>query len=192
MIDEEKGFWDRLGFDEGGLPAHLPMGVDEFGRGPVEPEPAHHYVCWCADVECALTIKLQHAWAAGRRQGHVDAEATMTVMSNDPDWRGQAPSMGFMATFDQELVERPGRARRQLRNMLMPERPLCPVDACTGDGRYAPPGRGHTCKIEEYLAAVSDIEEAAERDRATREHMTRWRNRIDSHPDEDDVIEGPQ
>lgn len=60
-------FWDRLGRDEGGLPAHLPMGVTREGRGPTEPDPAHHYECWCGDVECPLAIALQHAWLAGRR-----------------------------------------------------------------------------------------------------------------------------
>ena len=61
-------FWDRLGV-YGDLAAHLPMGVDEQGRGPVEPDPAHHYECWCPDPECPLTMALQHAWSAGKRIG---------------------------------------------------------------------------------------------------------------------------
>lgn len=34
------------------------------------------------------------------------ASRVMSDMANDPDWKGQAPSMGFMATFDQELGNR--------------------------------------------------------------------------------------
>lgn len=63
----EPGFWDRLGDDGGGLPAHLPMGVNERGQGPEDDSDAHHYQCWCGDVECPLTLALGHAWAAGRR-----------------------------------------------------------------------------------------------------------------------------
>jgi hypothetical protein len=59
-------FWDRLGM-HGDLAEHLPIGVNEQGQGPVEPEPAHHYECWCSDPECPLTMALQHAWFAGRR-----------------------------------------------------------------------------------------------------------------------------
>ncbi len=59
-------FWDRLGV-HGDLAAHLPIGVNERGQGPTDPEPAHHYECWCGDVECSLTMALQHAWSAGRR-----------------------------------------------------------------------------------------------------------------------------
>jgi hypothetical protein len=106
-------FWERLG-DQGGLPTHLPIGVNEYGQGPTDPEPAHHYTCWCGDLECPLALALQHAWLAGRRKGHQDANAALVWLSNDPDWEGQAPSMGFMASVDQELTERPGYARRQL------------------------------------------------------------------------------
>lgn len=34
------------------------------------------------------------------------------------------------------------------------ERPACPVEGCPGDGRYAPPGRGHTCTSEVWMGAV--------------------------------------
>lgn len=108
------GFWDGLGLDEALMPKHFPIGVTREGQGPTEPDPPHHYQCWCGDVECVLALALQHAWMAGRRIGHEDAEAAVTWMSNDPDWRGQAPSMGFAATLSQELTERPGYARRQL------------------------------------------------------------------------------
>ena len=60
-----KGFWD-FEMDEGGLPVHLPMGVDSEGRGPMEPEQPHHYECWCIDRKCPLTLALQKAWDAGR------------------------------------------------------------------------------------------------------------------------------
>lgn len=59
-------FWDRLGI-HGDLPAHLPIDVNEHGEGPCSPEPAHHYQCWCGDIDCPLTLALQHAWLAGRR-----------------------------------------------------------------------------------------------------------------------------
>jgi hypothetical protein len=63
--EKDAGFWERLGV-HGDLPAHLPMGVNKQGQGPVEPDPAHHYVCWCSDIDCPLTMALQHAWLAGR------------------------------------------------------------------------------------------------------------------------------
>ena len=64
----EVPFWERLGM-KGGVPAHLPLEVNEVGRGPVPGVVAHHYECWCGDVECPLTLALQHAWSAGRRVG---------------------------------------------------------------------------------------------------------------------------
>lgn len=60
--------WERQGLDDGGLPAHLPMGVTEEGQGPEDDSVAHHYVCWCANPTCALTAALQLAWEAGLRQ----------------------------------------------------------------------------------------------------------------------------
>ena len=63
----DPGFWDRLGYDDAGMPKHLPMGVNERGQGPENDSAAHAYVCWCGDVECPLTLALGHAWAAGRR-----------------------------------------------------------------------------------------------------------------------------
>lgn len=62
----DRGFWDQLGVDEGELPVHLPMGVTEDGQGPAGDEEAHHWVCWCGDVECPLTLALSHAWRSGR------------------------------------------------------------------------------------------------------------------------------
>lgn len=59
-------FWDGLGVDEGGMPRHLPMGVTREGRGPERDEAAHHYTCWCGNVECPLALALGHAWRAGR------------------------------------------------------------------------------------------------------------------------------
>lgn len=59
--------WEGMGLDEGGLPAHLPMGVNELGQGPEDDSVAHHYECWCFDPECPLTTALQLAWSAGKR-----------------------------------------------------------------------------------------------------------------------------
>lgn len=55
--------------DEVGLPIHLPMGVNERGQGPESDREADHYVCWCNDEECRLTVALHLAWSAGFRQG---------------------------------------------------------------------------------------------------------------------------
>lgn len=63
----DPGFWDRLGYGDGMMPAHLPMGVLRGGEGPVGDDIAHHYVCWCGDTECPLTLALGHAWKSGRR-----------------------------------------------------------------------------------------------------------------------------
>lgn len=62
----DPGFWEKLGTEETGLPTHLPMGVTQTGQGPEDDRRAHHYVCWCGDVECPLTIALVHAWSSGR------------------------------------------------------------------------------------------------------------------------------
>lgn len=63
----DPGFWDRLGYDEGMMPAHLPMGVNGRGQGPENDADAYAYVCWCGDPECPLTLALGHAWRSGRR-----------------------------------------------------------------------------------------------------------------------------
>ena len=63
----DPGFWDRLGYDDGMMPAHLPMGVNERGQGPEDDADAYCYVCWCGDPECPLTLALGHAWKSGRR-----------------------------------------------------------------------------------------------------------------------------
>lgn len=112
LFDDDYPFsWENLGVD-GDLPRHFPISQDEHGRGPTNPEPAHHWTCWCGDPECPLSLALQWSWSAGRRKGHEDANAAMEAMSNSDDWESQAPSMGFRATFDQELTERPGYLRR--------------------------------------------------------------------------------
>lgn len=59
--------WGRLGVDEGGLPAHLPMAVDKDGNGPEDEDKAHHYECWCPDPACPLTRALLDARLAGLR-----------------------------------------------------------------------------------------------------------------------------
>lgn len=61
------GFWDRLGMGEGGLPTHLPMGVDKFGDGPENDDEAEYWRCWCADPECPLTQALSKAVLTGLR-----------------------------------------------------------------------------------------------------------------------------
>jgi hypothetical protein len=63
----DPGFWDRLGTDDGGMPVHLPIGVNERGQGPEDDSAAYTFTCWCGDTECPLSLALGHAWAAGRR-----------------------------------------------------------------------------------------------------------------------------
>lgn len=113
MAEQQPFVWDRLGVDDGGLPTHLPMGVNKDGQGPEDDAEAHHYECWCIDPDCPLTAALRQAWEAGRRVGHDDAETVLTMLNNDSGWEGQGPSMGFAATFSQELTERPDHARQQ-------------------------------------------------------------------------------
>ena len=60
--------WDSQ-LDEGGLPVHLPMGVNTEGRGPEYDNEAHHYLCWCGDPKCLLTRALRDAWLSGMRHG---------------------------------------------------------------------------------------------------------------------------
>lgn len=96
------GFWDRLGTDEAGMPRHLPMGVVTAGQGPVGDDIAHHYVCWCGDVECPLALALGHAWKAGRRV------LPPEVLPVSPE------------AFDalEAELDRPGRVLPNLRNLL--------------------------------------------------------------------------
>lgn len=56
--------WGQLGYDDGGLPVHLPMGVTESGQGPEDDDKAHHYVCWCGTY-CSLEHALNLATRAG-------------------------------------------------------------------------------------------------------------------------------
>jgi len=62
------GFWDGLGTDEAGMPAHLPMGVNALGQGPVSDDEAHHWVCWCGMPKCPLTLVLRDAYLVARRR----------------------------------------------------------------------------------------------------------------------------
>lgn len=59
--------WMDLGVDDGGLPIHLPMGLDPYGKGPVSDSEATHYICWCMDSNCLLTKALRGSWIAGLR-----------------------------------------------------------------------------------------------------------------------------
>lgn len=76
MTDHEAkitvGFWDRLGTDDGGMPVHLPMGVNASGQGPEDDSTAHHFVCWCGDSQCPLTRALAlaalNSWTAEEYQ----------------------------------------------------------------------------------------------------------------------------
>lgn len=63
----EPGFWERLGTDDAGMPAHLPIGVNANGQGPEDDSAAYAFTCWCGDPECPLSLALGHAWASGRR-----------------------------------------------------------------------------------------------------------------------------
>jgi len=60
--------WELLGVDEGGLPVHLPMGVNQQGQGPEDDSAAHHFECWCGDANCPLTGALMAAFRKGRAE----------------------------------------------------------------------------------------------------------------------------
>lgn len=63
------GFWDRLGKEADTLaPIHLPFGVNKRGQGPENDIDAHHYVCWCGDKTCPLTLALMQARQSGIRE----------------------------------------------------------------------------------------------------------------------------
>ncbi len=64
--------WDAAGLDGGGLPAHLPIALNEDQQGPVADAEAYVYVCWCMDRDCLLTRALMDAWRAGVRMVTVD------------------------------------------------------------------------------------------------------------------------
>lgn len=61
------GFWERLGTDDGGMPVHLPIGVNAYGQGPEDDSAAYTFTCWCGDPECPLSLALGHAWTSGKR-----------------------------------------------------------------------------------------------------------------------------
>lgn len=61
-------FWDRLGMS-GDLPAHLPMGVTQQGHGPAMKP--HHFVCWCPDESCPLTLALREQRRATLANVHI-------------------------------------------------------------------------------------------------------------------------
>lgn len=46
------------GLDEGGLPFHLPMGINNTGSGPCSPESSDysHDECWCEDGGNCLIV----------------------------------------------------------------------------------------------------------------------------------------
>jgi hypothetical protein len=54
--------WARLGLDEGGLPAHVPMGVTEGGDGQQDDATARRYVCWRPYPNSPLTRASRLAW----------------------------------------------------------------------------------------------------------------------------------
>jgi hypothetical protein len=60
--------WYSLGVDDGGLPVHLPISHTSQCDGPTEPDPAHHYACWCkAGHSCPLSEALRLSHEAGAR-----------------------------------------------------------------------------------------------------------------------------
>lgn len=63
-------FWDRLGM-RGDLPMHLPMGVNQQGHGPAMHP--HHFVCWCPDESCPLTLALREQRRATLANIHISA-----------------------------------------------------------------------------------------------------------------------
>lgn len=77
------GFWDQLGVDEGGLPTHLPMGVTKDGEGPEDDALAHHYVCWCGDTQCPLTVAFTLAGRASWEQGRKHYEQNFISCPDD-------------------------------------------------------------------------------------------------------------
>jgi hypothetical protein len=68
--EDDAGFWNRLGI-YGDMTAHYPFSVDSDGNGPASGTDTHHYRCACGDVDCPLTVALQHAWLAGKRAKNV-------------------------------------------------------------------------------------------------------------------------
>jgi hypothetical protein len=65
----DHGFWGQLGVDDAGMPLHLPMGVTVEEEGPANDADAHHWICWCGNGDCPLTLALGHAWRSGRFSG---------------------------------------------------------------------------------------------------------------------------
>ncbi len=64
-------YWQALeheAIDDGGLPVHLAMGVNEDGQGPVADDEAHHYACWCGNPKCHWTVALDRAAEAEWRR----------------------------------------------------------------------------------------------------------------------------
>ena len=55
-------------YGEDGLPIHLPIGVDDRGRGPTEPDPPHSVTCWCIESDCMWT----RALADERKRGYAE------------------------------------------------------------------------------------------------------------------------
>jgi hypothetical protein len=47
------------------VPEHFPMGVTADGRGPTDPDPPHHYACWCGQ-QCVWMRAFADVWRITR------------------------------------------------------------------------------------------------------------------------------
>jgi hypothetical protein len=81
--------WEGLGVEEGGLPKHLPMGVNAEGQGPESDHDAHHWECWCPDKGCPLNAPLRQAWLAGRRVERERFDQIIAAVMNAQEIRHQ-------------------------------------------------------------------------------------------------------
>lgn len=74
MITRDDFDWRALGEDDGGLPVHFVLPVNENGQGPTDDHDTHHYVCWCGNERCPLTLVLALSWDAGQRAHTIERE----------------------------------------------------------------------------------------------------------------------
>ena len=119
------GFWDRLGYDEGCLPAHLPFPVTADGQGPTNRDGTHHFVCWCLDPTCPLTKALAEAHSAGAAALAASLASRGVIV--DPTAPGVAPvpASGSTPPLSVQVVTRrrltPGE-RTEVRHLTQSER----------------------------------------------------------------------
>ena len=70
-----ESFWGPMGYDEGGLPVHLPIGLTTDGDGPADSDKAACWVCWCGSPTCPLSAALQLSAEAGARTAPANSGA---------------------------------------------------------------------------------------------------------------------